>query len=233
MIPKPATGCYFCGKPTNSFDHVPPKAFFPEAKDMPPGYPDLRRNLITVRSCDAHNNRYSEDDEVAAHTVLLCEKANDVALQQSLTKTRRALERNPRLAGRVMLRLEEATKPDGTPGYLCTIDRDLLDRVMERIARGLHFHHFGKRWDVALNLGADGMAREDALAREIRLCKDAAATAQRQGSNPTVFWYQWIEVSPSRELVLRMVFYDGLEYFAFPSTLTGLNRPGRISAPQP
>lgn len=48
------TGCYFCGNPDVSDEHVPPQCFFPD---------DRRNALISVRSCDEHNSNKSKDDE--------------------------------------------------------------------------------------------------------------------------------------------------------------------------
>lgn len=47
--------CYFqnCPKEAKTKEHVPPKAFFPK---------DQRKNLITVRSCNDHNNQKSGND---------------------------------------------------------------------------------------------------------------------------------------------------------------------------
>ena len=46
--------CYFCGNVATGVEHVPPKCFFPRGK---------RDNLITVPSCDAHNQEKSKEDE--------------------------------------------------------------------------------------------------------------------------------------------------------------------------
>ena len=47
-------GCYFCGGEVSGVEHIPPKSFFPKGK---------RENLITVESCDIHNQNKSKDDE--------------------------------------------------------------------------------------------------------------------------------------------------------------------------
>ncbi|MCJ7519132.1 MAG: hypothetical protein MUO42_05610, partial [Anaerolineaceae bacterium] len=47
--------CYMCSSPAVSKEHVPPEVFFPESKDLPPDYPDMRKNLVTVPSCKKHN----------------------------------------------------------------------------------------------------------------------------------------------------------------------------------
>ena len=47
-------GCYFCGGEITGVEHVPPRSFFPKGK---------RQNLITVGSCDQHNQEKSREDE--------------------------------------------------------------------------------------------------------------------------------------------------------------------------
>src|SRR5687768_15619603 len=46
--------CYYCGKPSTSSEHVPPKMMFR----------GFSSNYITVRSCDNHNTAKSGQDQV-------------------------------------------------------------------------------------------------------------------------------------------------------------------------
>jgi hypothetical protein len=52
--------CYMCELPEMSREHARPLCFFPEAQEFGR---DVRNNLITVPSCDAHNSAKSKDDE--------------------------------------------------------------------------------------------------------------------------------------------------------------------------
>lgn len=47
-------GCYFCGGEVAGVEHIPPRCFFPKGK---------RNELITVPSCDMHNQEKSKEDE--------------------------------------------------------------------------------------------------------------------------------------------------------------------------
>ena len=49
-----------CDRNAVSSEHVPPKNLFPEQKDVGKDY---RQYLITVPSCEIHNNHKSKDDE--------------------------------------------------------------------------------------------------------------------------------------------------------------------------
>ena len=46
--------CYICSRPATSKEHIPAQCFFPE---------DYRCNLLTVPSCEKHNNEKSSLDE--------------------------------------------------------------------------------------------------------------------------------------------------------------------------
>ena len=54
--------CYMCDNLATTIEHAPPKCIFPEKKDLPAGM-DLRKELITVPSCEEHNTAKSTDDE--------------------------------------------------------------------------------------------------------------------------------------------------------------------------
>jgi hypothetical protein len=49
-----STGCYWCGEAATSREHVPPKGLFPQGKN---------NQLITVPSCEKHNEALSDVDE--------------------------------------------------------------------------------------------------------------------------------------------------------------------------
>jgi len=71
----PGKICYFqgCGRSAINKEHIPPKAFF---------LPDRRVQLLTVPSCEEHNNSKSKDDlYVLAHVLLNvspAERARDI-----------------------------------------------------------------------------------------------------------------------------------------------------------
>lgn len=52
--------CYMRDSPETWRGHVPPRCLFPAVQEIGQ---DLRLNLITVPSCDAHNSHRSKDDE--------------------------------------------------------------------------------------------------------------------------------------------------------------------------
>ncbi len=93
--------CYMCDAVATTKEHAPPKCFFPARKDLSQGDVDLRKELVTVPSCEAHNTSRSRDDEYAMVVVVQHYQTNKTARNQFATKVIRALRRSPALTTRV------------------------------------------------------------------------------------------------------------------------------------
>jgi hypothetical protein len=221
--------CYYCGAPATGRDHVPPKAFFPERKDLRPGSPDYRRNLLTVPSCEAHNNAASGDDQIAAYAILAHESINSVGLQHQATKVPRARRRDRTLSSRVLLKVRQELTSSGDIGVIATIDIKGVNRVLDRIARGLFFVETSTRWTEPLKIvsdslmGPDGSRPFQGPVAQLRLAMTLAPEPWR-GDNPEVFRYHWFRFRNSETRVLRMVFYGGFEFVAVPLDATSKGR---------
>lgn len=85
-----------CEAPATSREHVPPLCIFPDSKDLESGE-NLRKDLITVPSCDKHNSKKSRDDELILFVLTLNITNNMIAKRQGFTKILRAVLRNPSL----------------------------------------------------------------------------------------------------------------------------------------
>jgi hypothetical protein len=83
--------CYMCSSLAISKEHVPPKTIFPEIKDS--GDVNYRDKLITVPSCDVHNNAKSSDDEFLLVSLAGIIGNNSVGYRHKFTKVDRALRR--------------------------------------------------------------------------------------------------------------------------------------------
>jgi hypothetical protein len=213
--------CFVCGAPATGVDHVPPRSFFPKKKDLPAGVAEVRRNLITVPACDDHNGCYSKDDEVASYVILLTYKANQLGVDQFLSKGLRAITGRKGLVDSIFKKIEVYQLPDGREIPTFEFDAERVGRVMERIARGLFFREFGRRWECTLSLIADGPLMSDLspspYQRAIQRLDPLFDHVPRKGTNPAVFWYNWIAgVKGDCGHMLRMCFYGGLRYFAIP-----------------
>lgn len=79
-------GCYFCGGEVTGVEHIPPRCFFPKGK---------RNELITVTSCDIHNQEKSKDDEYVRAILLGSIKLDGNEAVEELRNTNaRALARS-------------------------------------------------------------------------------------------------------------------------------------------
>ncbi|MGC7893659.1 hypothetical protein [Vibrio anguillarum] len=88
-------GCYYCGGEVTGVEHIPPRSFFPKGK---------RDKLITVDSCNVHNQEKSHDDEYVRAIFLASIKADD---KPHLNVLRDSYERSiKRAADRALDRIE-------------------------------------------------------------------------------------------------------------------------------
>jgi hypothetical protein len=210
-------GCYFCGEAPVGVEHVPPRGFFPKAADTVRGT-SLRANLITVPACREHNQDMSKDDEVAGYIILLHHNSNSVASSQFATKAIRAFTKKPGLVNRVFLGMRPAINPNGFRTAAVTIDAPLLSRVMEKIARGLYYSTHRKVWDSELHLVGDLLMPDlspSPFAAHMTALRRHFIPLSRRGVTPAVFWWQDLALA-NGEHALRMCFYGGLEFYAFP-----------------
>ncbi|EGR0292782.1 hypothetical protein ACPV3W_21325 [Vibrio parahaemolyticus] len=110
-------GCYFCGGEVTGVEHIPPRSFFPKGK---------RQDLITVDSCDIHNQEKSKEDEYIRAILLGSIKLDDQEHIKDLRNTNnRALERSVKRAfdksptkeqAKVVLEIIEKYKGDPVGG---------------------------------------------------------------------------------------------------------------------
>jgi hypothetical protein len=132
--------CIYClTAEADTRDHVPPGSLFP---------PDRRNNLITVPVCRSCNQQYALDDEyfrfaVAAPAYDHSEAARRVWDERIVPK----VNRRPLLRSAIIktLRRVEVRTPAGlylgtAPAFKLEVRR--VRRVVERIVRGLLWHHF-------------------------------------------------------------------------------------------
>jgi hypothetical protein len=133
--------CVYCGAPATTRDHVPPRGIF---LDPPPP------NLITIPSCEACNNGANVRDEKFRNMIGL--RANTGFGEASEFFDRKALpglkknKREIRALVRSMHAVPVVTQSGLYLGQVtaAAFDADAHDRTIERITRGLYFHHYGR-----------------------------------------------------------------------------------------
>jgi len=208
--------CYACDCPATTDEHVPPLCLFPERRDSPGGR-DLRRNLITVPSCEAHNTRKSLDDVYFLWVLSTNLPANATGAAQVQTKLARAHRRRPALGSGMLMGAKDVTVLDSVTGKQydameVALDGPRFQRVLDLVVLGLHRHHFHERWLGGLRVHADFVAFPDVSdADAVRVGLFAAAeklfaSEPKHGDNPDVFWYKAFDALPAARL-FRLCFY--------------------------
>lgn len=218
---KVSESCYACDSPATSREHVPPKCLFPTELGK-----NLRKDLITVPSCDQHNGKKSDNDEFLLASLAGIIGCNDVGMLHKFTKVDRAIRRSGGRLLKKVLKNSEITSHKLENGNIVDVawgkpDLKRLHDCFELIGRGLYFHRLGKRFKgkvicevVYVPINDRGRAGYREFAVE-QMEKEIAKT-DIQGENSEVF--QWL-IGPkdfSGACCGKIIFYGNLSvYLAF------------------
>lgn len=218
--PKVIAECYCCNEVATTREHVPPRCFFPKLRD---GGRDLRKNLLSVPSCALHNTEKTKDDEYLLNIILMGPNTNGIGNQLFETKGMRAIDRNPNL----MIRILEGAKDVWYKGkdddeafqtYLVEPEGERLQRSIDLLARALHFHQFGEKWNGSINSYPEFMFFHNLpnASESNHALQDLSKFSQKLffgkeefGNNPEVFSYQIHNGDQRFHLILRLRFYGG------------------------
>lgn len=220
--------CYWCGAPATSREHVPPKCLFPERKDFKDLIQkDLRKNLITVPSCDAHNLRKSNDDEYLMICVASRTGNNVEAYLHAHTKVRRARERNPSIIDVESETIIETPNAQ-FPVQWVNVDTLRLSHSFEAIARALYFHEFGVQFEGQCQIVTRLFFHPDAVQStqfNIRACEmieleKPSWKTETKGENPEIFTYQFSPEDPMKVRTLCLTFYEKTRVYVILSRMT-------------
>jgi hypothetical protein len=218
--------CYFCGAPATSKEHVPPANLFPENKDIPNGV-DYRKNLITVPSCDVHNSKKSKDDEYLLLILTHGYFNNTIGKGHFNKKVIRALIRRPAMLVALYGKKTPVTV-DTIPTVAVNVDPERFYCSIERVCRGLYFHHYGERWSDEIEirtpilLSINEPYSDKINEQVVNLCKAIRTKldgTEKLGNNQDIFWYQLFVDKARNRLLCRMTFYEGFDIFAISDPL--------------
>lgn len=215
--PAAAKSCYRCGALDVSDEHVPPRCFFPEKKDLPAGV-DYRKGLITVRSCVVHNAEKSRDDEYLLAVIAAYHGNNQAAQDHYGAKILRALRRSLGFAHCILDGSENVTL-DGKPTKALPIDTPRFLRGLTNMAYGLYFDSFGVKCPHPMQVhtpalhGADKQQRQDVVGL-VDSVRPLLADAPLKGANPEIFQFQVVQIPDNPITLIRMLFYQGVEVIA-------------------
>ena len=227
-IMKVRTGeCVYCGRfqPLTD-DHIPPQALCGKPRPS---------DLVVVPSCKLCNGGASKDDEYFKTMMVLKDRAGShpeaVAIRDSAFRGL-AKPKKTRFTRRILGSMRQVTlrTPAGLyVGKAPGIDVDLtrLDRVVERITRGLYWHHHGNvrlpddhKVVVWSEDGLRGITPADVLQLRSTLIDPVLNNPARSiGRDVLRYWY----ASSDREHVTGWLleFYGNVRFVAFtvPNTL--------------
>lgn len=214
--------CYMCSNPATSVEHVPPRCLFPEKKDLPLGI-DLRKQLITVPSCDVHNTAKSQDDEYLLYLLLLNIPNNETATNHFFTKVQRAIQRNPTLIQKFSEKQLPVVAEDTITGEVhqtvaVQIDEERLASSLEHIGRALYYNHFGSSWEGDVSAFPHFLMHltqpnAEELNKPNELMQKAVELAMQEkelhGENSEVFCYQIADGETPVNFIMYLRIYEG------------------------
>ncbi len=155
------------------------------------------------------------------YTLVMNLPANGAAFQQFTTKVMRAINRKPALVHQLFAKITDLIVEDTvtgnrfkTIGY--QIDENRFCCALEKVARGLYFHHFKTQWlgkvdvrpEFLLSLNEQHSLETNAVTQKIAEASNQLFKASEiYGDNPEVFYYQ-VHLDPERGVVvMRISFY--------------------------
>lgn len=220
--------CYMCEGPATTFEHAPPKSFFPEqAVFLTLGIEigDMRKNLVTVPSCSEHNNSKSNDDVFIRSVLLMNQETNSLGQKQFLAKVKPAFDRDASLLREFAIDPSPVLIRDSEGIFetnAMTGDMDRINGALDKMGRAIHFHHFkekwlGKLWALplfAFGFGWDKAAEYNKALVSLRIASENRfANTPEYGENKEVFYYNVIKESGG--VVLRLTFYGGAKVLIY------------------
>ena len=217
--------CYMCDNIGTTREHIPPKCLFPEYSDNIIQGNNHRKNLITVPSCEEHNNAKSNNDEYLRDILSMTLSANSTGLAILESKTSRSFNRNPK-------RIEELKK-SAIPALLTNfksqktmyvfgvkINRARLVNTLDMCFRGLYYHEYNEKFNgdigiIPLFLIDDKdqeynhkLNNYESLINEFFLSVKQEYS-DYSGENPDVFKYYFYKID-QENLILDVLFYQNL-----------------------
>lgn len=191
----PDDKCYMCDENAVSREHIPPRCLFPKSKDLKQGL-NLRKELLTVPSCDVHNSEKSGEDLYFLNVMTSIKGINEIGRQHYKKKIRRQNKRNSSIISRFAQRSIEI---DGNLAFEVEIER--LDEFILCLGCALYLAYFKTKWDGNVEwfpeflFQCQDQNEEQERIQIIREVDSQFSEIPVHGENKEVFSYQVIEDS--------------------------------------
>jgi hypothetical protein len=220
--------CVYCGaKAGATRDHVPARQFFPSP--VPP-------NLITVPSCEKCNKGWSMDEDYFRVLLVSCANTKGNAARDKLfpiVKASLARKQARGLASSFFNGIEnvERVTPGGIylgPAPFFTGDGRRLDRVAEKIIRGLFYHETKRRLPPDYRVATVHQSRVRFASPQTRTTMMEFVSATLE-TRPRCFgssFAYWFLQSPNGWARSHWVleFYGSREFYCFTAPIIGVQR---------
>ncbi len=216
-----ATTCYMCDSVETSREHVPPMYFFPKVKEIGR---DLRRNLITVPSCDRHNSLKSKDDEyLLAVIAMTAAMGNKVGQHQFFGRFLRAVARRPHVYKSFFA--DKGTVAKGKL-HASKIDRKRFDSCIDHLAKALFFDAYKRKWQLPIiivspnlysGIHSDQIVPHQPTIKAVETSRQLLSRELIRGENQEVFKYRIRYDEADEAYAFAAIFYDCFEVFSFSS----------------
>ena len=213
-----AEKCYACGSPTTSREHVPPKCLFPTELGV-----NLRKNLLTVPSCDKHNIQKSDDDEFLLASLAGIIGCNDVGMAHKFTKVDRAIRRS---GGRILKKALKEQRVDmfatknGTQINITwgTPDLKRLNACFALIGKGLFYSQYGHMFEGAVYseivyIPLNDRGRMGYRSFVVDQMTQELSKTSMKGENSEVFQWRVGPQDVSGACCAQLIFYGNLSVF--------------------
>jgi hypothetical protein len=219
---KTPASCYMCEAPRTSSEHAPPQCLFPEEKTFGR---DLRKNLVTVPSCDAHNSVKSQDDEEFRAILVMAATLNPNAAghHQFLQKFMKAAMRAP---GKYNSFFNEQGDLANRAGVVLQVNRAKFDSSIDHVVRALFFHEYKRKWALPIHSTSpnfvstvkdgEAVAHGPSL-QAAQVTMEMLKARPILGENPEVFKYRIWSRPDVGDLAFACQFYELVDVFAYSS----------------
>lgn len=212
--------CYCCPKAATSREHVPPKCIFP--KKSPKTSIDYRSSLLTVPSCDLHNQAKSHDDEYLRTVLTTCISSNEIATQHFVSTALRGAKDRPGLIRGILSERQNVYVQNKVDTALeetlaIGVDRGRIERSLRQIVLGLYYHECEEKYNGSIDvfpffladLNEPNGTYNNSMLRIKLACDQVFMSLPNYGSAPDIFYYQkYFEKGVGS--LLHLVFYGGV-----------------------